>query len=49
MPSFVRDRMTWLVYLQLGVYGYILYGIGPSIRLLREDQHISKKIGRAHV
>ena len=48
MPSFVRDRMTWLVYLQLGVYGYILYGIGPSIRLLREDQHISKTLSGLH-
>lgn len=48
MPSFVRDRMTWLVYLQLGVYGYILYGLGPSIRLLRDDQDISKTLSGLH-
>jgi predicted MFS family arabinose efflux permease len=48
MPSFVRDRLTWLVYLQLGVYGYILYGLGPSIRLLREDQDISKTLSGLH-
>ena len=48
MPSFVRDRLTWLVYLQLGVYGYILYGIGPSIRLLRDDQDISKTLSGLH-
>ena len=48
MPSFVRDRLTWLVYLQLGVYGYILYGIGPSIRLLRDEQDISKTLSGLH-
>ncbi len=48
MPSFVRDRLTWLVYLQLGVYGYILYGIGPSIQLLRDDQGISKTLSGLH-
>jgi predicted MFS family arabinose efflux permease len=48
MPSFVRDRLTWLAYLQLGVYGYILYGIGPSIRLLRDEQDISKTLSGLH-
>ncbi len=48
MASFVRDRLTWLVYLQLGVYGYILYGIGPSIQLLRDDQGISKTLSGLH-
>ena len=48
MPSFARDRLTWLVYLQLGVYGYILYGFGPSIRLLRDEQEISKTLSGLH-
>ncbi len=48
MPSIVRDRLTWLVYLQLGVYGYILYGLGPAIRLLRDDQDISKTLSGLH-
>lgn len=48
MATIVRDRLTWLVYLQLGVYGYILYGLGPSIRLLRDDQEISKTLSGLH-
>ena len=48
MGSLVRDRLTWLVYLQLGIYGYILYGLGPSIQLLREDQDVSRTISGFH-
>lgn len=48
MGSVVRDRLTWLVYLQLGIYGYVLYGLGPSIQLLREDQDVSRTISGFH-
>lgn len=48
MGSLVRDRLTWLVYLQLGIYGYVLYGLGPSIQLLREDQDVSRTISGFH-
>lgn len=48
MPGVYRDRLTWLVYLQLGVYGYVLYGLGPSIQLLREEQDVSRTISGFH-
>ena len=48
MPGVHRDRLTWLVYLQLGVYGYVLYGLGPSIQLLREEQDVSRTISGFH-
>lgn len=48
MPGVKRDRLTWLVYLQLGVYGYVLYGVGPSIQLLRDEQHVSRTISGFH-
>ena len=43
-----RDRLTWLVYLQLGVYGYFLYGFGPTVPLLREEQDISRTLSGLH-
>lgn len=48
MPGLIRDRLTWLVYLQLGIYGYILYGLGPSIQLLRDDQDVSRTVSGFH-
>jgi predicted MFS family arabinose efflux permease len=43
-----RDRLTWLVYLQLGCYGYFLYGFGPSIPLLRMEQDVSRGVSGLH-
>ncbi len=43
-----RDRITWMVYLQLGVYGYFLYAFAPSVTLLRDDEHISSAISGLH-
>lgn len=48
MPTLVRDRVTWLAYVQLGIYGYFLYGINPSIPLLREEQGVSRTVGGLH-
>ncbi|MGH8868044.1 MAG: MFS transporter [Actinomycetes bacterium] len=48
MPRLVRDRLTWLLYAQLGVYGYFLYGINPSIPLLREEQDVSRTVAGLH-
>lgn len=44
----VRDRWTWMTYLQLAVYGYFLYAFTPSVTLLRDDEHTSRAISGLH-
>lgn len=48
MPRLVRDRLTWFVYAQLGVFGYFIYGFGPVVPLLRDEQHTSRAIASLH-
>ena len=48
MARLERDRLTWLIYLQLAGYGYFLYGFGPTVPLLREEQHISRTLSGLH-
>ncbi len=48
MPQLVRDRLTRLTYLQLAVYGYFLYGFGPSVPLLRHELDISRGVSGLH-
>lgn len=48
VPALVRDRLTWTVYALVGVYGYFLYGFGPSVSLLRQDQDVSRSVGALH-
>lgn len=47
-PALIRTRLTWLTYSQLGVFGYFLYGFGPSVPLQRDDLHVSSAIGGLH-
>ena len=44
----VRDRLTWLLYLSLGVYGYWLYGFNPSIPLRGEELGLSRTVTGLH-
>ena len=44
----VRDRLTWMTYLQLAIYGYFLYAFTPSVTLLRDDEHTSRAISGLH-
>ncbi len=44
----IRDRITWLVYLQIGIYGWVLYSMGPAIQLLREETGVSKTVSGLH-
>ena len=44
MATLVRDRVTWLIYSQLAVYGYFVYGFGPSVLLLRDEQQVSRTV-----
>ena len=46
--SLIRDRLTWTVYLQLGIYGYFLYAFTPAVNLLRDDEHVSRAISGLH-
>jgi predicted MFS family arabinose efflux permease len=47
-PEFLRTRLTWLTYAQLAVFGYFLYGFGPSVPLQRDDLHLSSAVGGLH-
>jgi MFS family permease len=47
-PEFLRTRLTWLTYAQLAVFGYFLYGFGPSVPLKRDDLHVSSAVGGLH-
>ncbi|MCW2640374.1 MAG: major facilitator superfamily protein [Dactylosporangium sp.] len=44
----VRDRLTWLTYAQLAVWGYFLYGFSPAVPLLRDEQHTSRTVASLH-
>ncbi len=44
VTQLVRDRVSWLLYLQLGTFGYFLYGFGPVVPLLRDELEISRTV-----
>ncbi|NUR72275.1 MAG: MFS transporter [Hamadaea sp.] len=48
MPHLLRDRVTWLIYAQLGAWGYFLYGFGPVVPLLRDENHVSSAVAGLH-
>jgi MFS family permease len=48
VPRLHRDRITWLIYLQLGIWGYFLYGFGPVVPLLRDEQHVGSGVASLH-
>ena len=43
-----RDRLTWVVYGQLSVYGFFLGAFGPSQSLLRDIQQTSRTVAGLH-
>lgn len=43
-----RDALTRLTYLQLGCYGYFIYGFGPTLSLLRDEQGVSRSVAGLH-
>ncbi|MEV4537345.1 MFS transporter [Asanoa sp. NPDC049518] len=48
MPRLVHDRLTLLLYGQLGVWGFFLYGFGPVVPLLRDEQGVSAALASLH-
>ncbi|MFI6264494.1 MFS transporter [Micromonospora sp. NPDC051006] len=48
MPRLTRDQITWLAYAQLGLWGFFLYGFGPVVPLLRDEQGTSAAVAGLH-
>lgn len=48
MPRLYRDLVTWLIYVQLGLWGYFNYGFGPIVPLLRDEQGTSNALAGLH-
>lgn len=48
MPRLHRDPITWLIYLQLGIWGYFLYGFAPVVPLLRDEQGVGSGVASLH-
>jgi MFS family permease len=48
VPRLLRTRVTWLIYAQLGLWGYFLYGFGPVVPLLRDEQGTSAAVASLH-
>ncbi|MEH1014080.1 MFS transporter [Micromonospora sp. CPCC 206060] len=48
MPRLTRDRATWFAYAHLGLWGFFLYGFGPLVPLLRDEQGTSAAVASLH-
>ncbi len=44
----LRDRSTWLTYVQVGLFGYFLYSFGPTIALLRDETGTTRAVASLH-
>jgi predicted MFS family arabinose efflux permease len=44
----IRDRVTWLIYLQLVIFATYLYGMSAALPLLRIDQGVSQAVAGLH-
>lgn len=48
VPKLARTPLTWLTYVQLGLYCYYLYAFGPVVALLRDEQGVSNTLASLH-
>ncbi|NUT34940.1 MAG: MFS transporter [Hamadaea sp.] len=48
MPRLSRDSVTWLIYALLGAWGYFLYGFGPIVPMLRDENGVSNAVAGLH-
>jgi MFS family permease len=48
VPVLVHDRVTLLMYAQLGLWGFFLYGFGPVVPLLRDEQGTTAAVASLH-
>ena len=44
----MHDRVTLLMYAQLGLWGFFLYGFGPVVPLLRDEQGTTAAVASLH-
>jgi len=44
----LHDRPSLVTYAQVAVYGWFIYGFGPSIPLLRDEQGLSSSVAALH-
>ncbi|MFN8157281.1 MAG: MFS transporter [Candidatus Nanopelagicales bacterium] len=44
----LRDRSTWITYVQVGLFGYFLYSFGPTIALLRDETGTTRAVAALH-
>jgi MFS family permease len=47
-PRLQRDRLTLVLYLQLCVFGFTMYGFSPSIPLLADDRNLADAVAALH-
>lgn len=47
-PVLERDAVTRLTYLMLGLWGFLLYALGPALPALREDLDVSRATVSLH-
>ena len=45
----LRERATWISYFQIGVFGWFLYGFGPCMSLLSDEQATSPLVMSLHM
>ncbi|HZM78154.1 MAG TPA: MFS transporter [Candidatus Limnocylindrales bacterium] len=48
VSKLARTPVTWLTYIQLGLYCYYLYAFGPVVALLRDEQGVSNTLASLH-
>ncbi len=44
----LRDRPTWVSYVQISLWAWFLYGFGATQALLRDEQGTSRSVGSLH-
>lgn len=40
--TLTRDRAVWIAYATVGLWGYVLYSMGPTLAALRDDLDVSR-------
>ncbi len=49
MTTFIRDRFTWLAYLMLAYFAYMIATLGPLMPFLREELELSYSVAALHL
>lgn len=49
MTAFIRDRFTWLAYLMLAYFAYMISTLGPLMPFLRAELNLSYSVAAMHL